>query len=120
MATFNGLLKRTNGAKRPFILTRSFFVGSQKYGWIHFCILICFVFNFDCPVSAAVWTGDNTADWSHLQIAFPMLLSLGVGGIPFVGADVGGFFKNPEEELLARWYQVSINKNAKIIFDSFV
>lgn len=35
-----------------------------------------------------------------------MLLSLGVGGIPFVGADVGGFFKNPEEELLIRWYQV--------------
>lgn len=35
-----------------------------------------------------------------------MMLSLGVAGIPFVGADVGGFFRNPDEELLARWYQV--------------
>jgi hypothetical protein len=35
-----------------------------------------------------------------------MLLSLSVAGIPFVGADVGGFFRNPDEELLVRWYQV--------------
>ena len=34
-----------------------------------------------------------------------MLLSLGVAGMPFVGADVGGFFGNPEPELLLRWYQ---------------
>uniref|UniRef100_A0A915IZA1 Glucosidase II subunit alpha n=1 Tax=Romanomermis culicivorax TaxID=13658 RepID=A0A915IZA1_ROMCU len=87
MATYKGLLKRTGGKKRPFILTRSFFLGSQRYG-------------------TSVWTGDNTADWSHLKIAFPMLLSLSVAGIPFVGADVGGFFKNPGEELLVRWYQI--------------
>ena len=24
----------------------------------------------------------------------------------FVGADIGGFFGNPEPELLVRWYQV--------------
>lgn len=35
-----------------------------------------------------------------------MLLSLSVAGIPMVGADVGGFFGNPDEQLLARWYQV--------------
>jgi len=34
-----------------------------------------------------------------------MLLQLSVGGVPFVGADVGGFFGNPEPELLIRWYQ---------------
>ena len=34
-----------------------------------------------------------------------MLLSVGVAGLPFVGADVGGFFKDPETELLVRWYQ---------------
>ncbi|KAK0399118.1 hypothetical protein QR680_002906 [Steinernema hermaphroditum] len=28
-----------------------------------------------------------------------------VAGIPHVGADVGGFFKNVDEQLLARWYQ---------------
>lgn len=87
MATYKGLLKRTEGHKRPFILTRSFFLGSQRY--------------------TSVWTGDNTAEWSHLQITFPMLLSLSIAGIPFVGADVGGFFRNPEEELLVRWYQAA-------------
>lgn len=35
-----------------------------------------------------------------------MLLSLSVAGIPHVGADVGGFFGNPDEQLLTRWYQV--------------
>ena len=36
-----------------------------------------------------------------------MLLSVSVAGLPFVGADVGGFFTNPDPELLVRWYQVS-------------
>ena len=34
-----------------------------------------------------------------------MLLSVSVAGLPFVGADVGGFFTNPDPELLVRWYQ---------------
>jgi alpha 1,3-glucosidase len=33
-----------------------------------------------------------------------MTLSLAVGGISFVGSDVGGFFGDPEPELLVRWY----------------
>lgn len=37
-----------------------------------------------------------------------MLLSLSIAGLQFVGADVGGFFKNPDPELLVRWYQVSV------------
>ena len=36
-----------------------------------------------------------------------MLLSLSVAGIPFVGADVGGFFGNPDPALLVRWYQAA-------------
>ena len=36
-----------------------------------------------------------------------MLLSMSAAGLPFVGADIGGFFKNPDPELLVRWYQVS-------------
>ena len=35
-----------------------------------------------------------------------MILSVSVAGLPFVGADVGGFFKDPDQELLTRWYQV--------------
>ncbi|XP_006883279.1 PREDICTED: neutral alpha-glucosidase C [Elephantulus edwardii] len=85
MATAEGLIQRTEGKERPFVLTRSFFAGSQKYG--------------------AVWTGDNKSDWSYLKISIPMLLTLSVTGISFCGADVGGFIGNPEAELLVRWYQ---------------
>ena len=37
-----------------------------------------------------------------------MLLSVGIAGIPFCGADVGGFFGNPDVLLLVRWYQLAI------------
>uniref|UniRef100_A0A671RCZ9 Neutral alpha-glucosidase AB-like n=1 Tax=Sinocyclocheilus anshuiensis TaxID=1608454 RepID=A0A671RCZ9_9TELE len=85
-ATADGLILRSGGVQRPFVLTRAFFAGSQRYG--------------------AVWTGDNAAEWGHLKISIPMCLSLGLVGISFCGADVGGFFKHPSAELLVRWYQV--------------
>lgn len=47
------------------------------------------------------------AEWSHLKVSNPMLLSLNLAGITLSGADVGGFFKNPDPELLTRWYQVN-------------
>lgn len=53
-----------------------------------------------------MWTGDNVGEWSHLKVSNPMLLSLNLVGITHSGADVGGFFKNPDTELLTRWYQV--------------
>uniref|UniRef100_A0A8C4PMH4 Neutral alpha-glucosidase AB n=1 Tax=Equus asinus asinus TaxID=83772 RepID=A0A8C4PMH4_EQUAS len=86
MATADGLVQRSGGIERPFVLSRAFFAGSQRFG--------------------AVWTGDNTAEWDHLKISIPMCLSLGLVGLSFCGADVGGFFKNPEPELLVRWYQM--------------
>jgi Glycosyl hydrolases family 31 len=49
-----------------------------------------------------IWTGDNAAQWSHLSVSVPMLLTLGLTGLPFSGADVGGFFGNPDVELLIR------------------
>lgn len=117
---------------RPFVLSRAFFAGTQRIG--------------------PIWTGDNSATWEQLRISVPMLLSIGLAGLPFsgaapcrsrycladsrvtrilaltaaanmallllstshvaalmprcgAGADVGGFFGNPEEELLVRWYQ---------------
>ena len=44
--------------------------------------------------------------WDHLRISIPMLLTLNLVGLTFSGADVGGFFRNPDPELLTRWYQV--------------
>jgi len=37
-----------------------------------------------------------------------MLLTQNIAGMPFSGADVGGFFGNPSTELLERWYQAAI------------
>uniref|UniRef100_A0A673G7D6 Integrator complex subunit 5-like n=1 Tax=Sinocyclocheilus rhinocerous TaxID=307959 RepID=A0A673G7D6_9TELE len=85
MATAEGQIQRSGGVERPFVLTRAFFAGSQRFG--------------------AVWTGDNAAEWGHLKISIPMCLSLGLVGVSFCGADIGGFFKNPSTELLVRWYQ---------------
>ncbi|KAH8387650.1 hypothetical protein KR093_008512, partial [Drosophila rubida] len=87
MGTFDGLLKRDPN-QRPFILTRAHFAGSQRY--------------------AAIWTGDNLADWTHLQHSIKMCLTEAVAGFSFCGADVGGFFGNPDSELLERWYQTGI------------
>ncbi len=35
-----------------------------------------------------------------------MMLSIGITGNTFSGADVGGFFGNPDAELMVRWYQL--------------
>ena len=50
-----------------------------------------------------VWTGDNAADWDHLRVSIPMVTALGLTGLTFSGADVGGFFGNPDAELMTRW-----------------
>ena len=80
------VLRNSDKNERPFVLTRSLFAGSQKY--------------------AFMWTGDNTATWDQLRNSIAEVLSLGVSGFPFAGADVGGFFNSPDNELLTRWYQV--------------
>ena len=86
MATAEGQLRRTPDRNaRTFVLSRAFFAGSQRF--------------------AAIWTGDNEAKWEHLRAAAPMLLTIGVSGLTFAGADVGGFFKHPTPELMTRWYQ---------------
>lgn len=88
-ASYEAMLERKKGEiRRPFILTRSYYAGAQRF--------------------AATWTGDNQATWEHLGISIPMVLTNGIAGYSFIGADVGGFFHNPDKELLARWYQAGI------------
>ena len=83
--TSQALEARTDPYERSFVLSRSFFAGSQRFG--------------------AVWTGDNLGTWDHLRSATPMNLANNIAGIVFTGADVGGFFGNPSPEYLVRWYQ---------------
>ncbi|MFN3596243.1 MAG: glycoside hydrolase family 31 protein [Rubricoccaceae bacterium] len=84
-ATHEGL-RALAPARRPFTITRAAYAGSQRFG--------------------TSWTGDNSATWDHLRLAIQTCLSLGVSGMPFSGADVGGFVGTPDGELLARWTQV--------------
>ncbi|MCF0178122.1 MAG: DUF5110 domain-containing protein [Bacteroidales bacterium] len=77
-----------NPDKRPFVLSRSNFLGGQRYG--------------------ATWTGDNMSSWEHLLQSIPMTLNLGLSGQPFNGPDLGGFGADCDAELLAHWVATGV------------
>lgn len=84
-ATFTGLKELTG--KRPFVITRACYAGTQKY--------------------STVWTGDNQSLWAHLQMAVPQLCNLGMSGFAFCGTDIGGFGADATPELLCRWIEAA-------------
>lgn len=84
-ATYEGLKKQDG--RRPFVITRACYSGSQKY--------------------STVWTGDNQSLWAHLQMAIPQMLNLGMSGMPIVGTDIGGFGAHTTPELLSRWIEAA-------------
>lgn len=85
-ASREGIME-ANPEKRPFVLSRANFLGGHRY--------------------AATWTGDNSANWYHLENSVPMALNMGMSGQPFAGPDIGGFAGNgpvgSEGKLFARW-----------------
>lgn len=86
-ASYEGLKANLEG-RRPFVLTRAGYSGIQRY--------------------AAVWTGDNRSFWEHMAMAMPMIMNLGLSGVPFAGPDIGGFAHHTNGELLARWTQMGV------------
>lgn len=86
-ASREGMLM-ANPNKRPFVLSRSNFLGGQRLG--------------------ATWNGDNMACWDHLLQSIPMTLNLSLSGQPFNGPDMGGFGADTDAELLAHWYAMGI------------
>ncbi|HVY74641.1 MAG TPA: TIM-barrel domain-containing protein [Puia sp.] len=84
--------------KRVFILTRSAFAGSQRYG-------------------AAVWSGDIGARWADMKTQITAGINFSLSGLPWWTMDIGGFavehrFEKPNDkdleewrEQMTRWYQ---------------
>ncbi|XP_028274772.1 maltase-glucoamylase, intestinal [Parambassis ranga] len=79
-------LQRVFGGNRTLMLTRSSFPGVGKY--------------------SGHWLGDNAANWNDIKWAIPGMLEFSLFGIPYIGADICGFFDNSTEELCRRWMQV--------------
>ncbi|CAF2829151.1 unnamed protein product [Rotaria sp. Silwood2] len=52
------------------------------------------------------WLGDNTADWSHLKHNIIGMLEFNLFGIPYIGADICGYFRDTTEQLCQRWMQL--------------
>ncbi|PHQ56293.1 MAG: glycosyl hydrolase [Lutibacter sp.] len=86
-ATYHGL-KKFSYPKRPFVITRAAYSGTQRY--------------------TSTWTGDNIASWDHLSIANQQAQRMCMSGFSFVGSDIGGFAEQPNGELFTRWIQLGV------------
>lgn len=84
-ATYQAAL-RNNPAGRPFVLTRAGFAGMQRF--------------------TALWAGDNQATEEHMLLGARMTSNIGVCGVAFSGADVGGFSGDASKDLFIRWMTV--------------
>jgi alpha-glucosidase len=51
------------------------------------------------------WTGDSHSTWDDLTMSLITTLQMGLSGIAFTGADIGGFGHDTTAELLTRWTQ---------------
>ncbi|MGV7209572.1 TIM-barrel domain-containing protein [Oxalobacteraceae bacterium A2-2] len=92
-AVYDGM-RRDQGGKRPFILTRSAYAGQQRN-------------------AAVTWSGDIHGNWETLKRQVPAALNFSLSGIPYWSSDIGGFFGGkPQDpayaELFTRWYQFSV------------
>ena len=92
---YNGL-KKDQPDRDPMILTRSGFIGIQRYGAIN-------------------WSGDVGNDWETLRRQIAGGLNLMATGQPWWTYDAGGFFRpnnqytDPDyQERMMRWIQVSV------------
>jgi len=78
--------------KRVFILSRSAYAGSQRYG-------------------VTAWSGDVLSDWVTFQRQITAGLNYVISGMPYWTTDIGGFISggnlnDPKfRELFVRWFQ---------------
>lgn len=77
--------------QRPFILMRSGFAGSQRYGMIP-------------------WTGDVNRTWGGLKPQVELSLQMGLLGLGYTHSDLGGFAGGEvfDKEMYIRWLQYGV------------
>jgi alpha-D-xyloside xylohydrolase len=78
-------------SNRVYVLTRSAFLGQQKFG-------------------SVVWSGDIETNFKALKEQIPTGLNFCMTGLPYWNTDIGGYFGgNPKDEnyqeLFVRWFQ---------------
>jgi len=86
--------RKTSEDKRVCILTRSAFLGQQRYGVIN-------------------WSGDIGGNWDTYKRQIVAGLNYTITGLPYWTTDIGGFFRPGQtqytdekyQELLTRWFQ---------------
>lgn len=82
--------KKDLPATRPFILMRSGYSGSQRYGMIP-------------------WSGDVNRTWGGLSGQTEIALQMGLQGLGYMHSDLGGFAgANMDDELYVRWLQYGV------------
>ncbi|WDE04624.1 DUF5110 domain-containing protein [Thalassomonas viridans] len=81
-------LSQNNKDRRPFIMMRSGFAGSQRYGMLP-------------------WTGDVGRTWGSLKAQVELSLQMGLLGLAYTHSDLGGFIETDhfDVELYVRWLQ---------------
>ncbi|MEM7629300.1 MAG: TIM-barrel domain-containing protein [Planctomycetota bacterium] len=69
--------------RRPFTLSRAGHLGGQRY--------------------TMNWSGDNRANWYHVDISIQNVLNQGLSGQPWSGPDIGGYLGDIEPGMFSRW-----------------
>ncbi|MFJ1733957.1 glycoside hydrolase family 31 protein [Streptomyces sp. NPDC088254] len=72
--------------ERPLVVSRSGWVGLQRYG--------------------GVWCGGVAGSWAGLRASLSLVMGLGLCGVPYAGSDVGGVEGTASAELYLRWLQL--------------
>jgi len=82
---------KMNAEQRPFILMRSGFAGSQRYGMIP-------------------WTGDVSRSWDGLKPQVELSLQMSLLGMSYTHSDLGGFAGGEKfnQEMYIRWLQYGV------------
>ena len=76
--------------QRPFVLMRSGYSGSQRFGMIP-------------------WSGDVSRSWGGLQAQTEIALQMGMQGMGYMHSDLGGFAGDYfDNELYIRWLQYGV------------